>query len=74
MKDLTEFDLIEMGKRAASLVEQLDFNPSYSNRVDLEDEICEALEQAEQVQRDVESLCDHLRKSKKGAIACDPSK
>jgi len=74
MKDLTEFDLIEMGKRAASLVEELEFEPTGCGRADLEDSISEAFEQAEQVQRDVESLCDHLRKSKKGAIACDPSK
>ena len=74
MKDLTEFDLIEMGKRAASLVEELDFEPTGSGQDHLEDSISEALEQAEQVQRDVETLCEHLRKPKKEATACDQSK
>jgi len=61
MKDLTEAELIEMERRAVSLVNDLEDDAESMSRVQLKNAWDEAREQLAQVAQDVETLCGHVR-------------
>lgn len=61
MRDLTEAELIEMEKRADSLMDTLDHDPEEMRTPMLLDAFDAAFYQAQNVAQDIETLCDHAR-------------
>jgi signal transduction histidine kinase len=61
MKDLTEAELIEIERRAAKWLNDLEDDPNDMSRHDIEEELDRMRDAASQIAQDVEALCENLR-------------